>query len=154
MLSHKPKLNIEALQLAKEKLELKNDVTIWTRHAVHIGGRYHYYRDNKHFITVARMGVLNMTKTVWHELTHAQQVERLGEKAFAALYRAQLAELGLSPNSIASGKAIDLRYREMPLEKEADSNEKYAIKFPLIYEYAYLRKTVRGKSLQAVELDI
>jgi hypothetical protein len=48
----------------------------------------HYWRDGRHVVTISTyLGGDEANMTLWHELTHAVQTERVGEEKFWADYR-------------------------------------------------------------------
>lgn len=113
-----------ALDTARSDLGLKLDVRIifeklrGPRDAF-IAGRYtgvDIFHDWHNVWLNPNQTTASINATLWHELVHALQCERLGSyPRFDSLYRQQQLELGIP----YGGEGYFAAYRNMPLEAEA-----------------------------------
>jgi hypothetical protein len=106
----------EMIERAIAELEITGDVhvslSVGTRtFGTHRGGSHHSITLSK-LLSADQAG-----ETLWHELTHAAQSERLGDDTFERLYRMQNGGVG---------------YRGNRFEREARSNQKRHYSEPLI----------------------
>jgi hypothetical protein len=113
-----------AIAQAGELLGLEHPVRVFVRAYAWGEGRYIAFKDGEHRIGVAAdLPPRNASQVLWHELTHAQQVERLGgETAFDRLWCQQMRDMGLT--RLQAARATGRRYRRAALEVEAEANER------------------------------
>lgn len=144
-------IDYDAIDEARGILDIKCEVEIWWRYMRYASGRYHHRPNGKHRITISnwfKYYPLDASQILWHELTHAQQSERLGGgDAFADQYWAEFDEAGISRTAINYGKPLDKRIHEIPLELEAIANEVRADELQLV-------KWVRKKKLKTINYDM
>jgi len=117
-------VDMSAVAAAARALGLRHPVRVFIRRYTWGDGRYIGFVDGEHRVGVASdLSARRASRTLWHELTHALQVERLGdERTFWSLWWKQMRKLGLSRTQAA--RATSLRYRRAPLEAEAYRNER------------------------------
>lgn len=125
------KVNSEAVGEASAMLGLALPVRVFVRRYDWLGGRYIDLRDGVHRIGIASdLSPSRASSMLWHELTHALQVERLGSAAaFRELWWSDMQAAGLTRQQAqrAEGRA----YRRTPLEAEANANERLHRQFML-----------------------
>jgi hypothetical protein len=97
-------------------------------------GRYVDRRDGKHRISVAGdISAAEASRTIWHELVHASQIEKLGGVAkYDERETRELIEKGISEEDLRRGRIPFRRYRRIFLEREAEALAREFCKdFPL-----------------------
>lgn len=127
----------DAVREAGRILGLEHPVRVFICAYVWGDGRYYVsFKDEAHRVGVAAdLSFRSASRVLWHELTHAVQVERLGsEEAFRALWWQQMHDLGLSRQEAA--RATGRRYRRAGLEVEARVNERRHRKLALAHRRA------------------
>jgi hypothetical protein len=118
------RVDTDAMDQASAALGLLLDVRVFVRRYEYPSGRYIGVRGGVHHIGVDRdLSAPDASRTLWHELTHALQAERLGgHKAFERQWWAEMREIGLSRRQ--ASRASGRRYRRTALEAEAARNER------------------------------
>jgi hypothetical protein len=124
-------LDLEAVNDARSALGIKAPVAILIRAYTHLDGRYIGFKGGAHRIGIDRdLPARVASRVVWHELTHASQVERLGSLGdWAARWDGEMKALGLTKQQ--SSRASARRYNRAPLEREARANERRFRRFRL-----------------------
>ena len=114
----------DAVAQAARMLGLRHPVRVFVRRYEWGLGRYIALIDGEHRIGVAADLSPGMaSRVLWHEMTHARQIERLGgQRKFDAVWREQMRGLGMTPMQAA--RATGRRYRRAPLEREAEQYER------------------------------
>ena len=114
----------DAVAQASLMLGLKHPVRVFVRRYEWGLGRYIAFIDGEHRIGIASdLSPRKASQVLWHEMTHAHQVERLGSKQnFDGVWRQQMHALGLTRKQAA--RATGRRYRRAPLEREAEQHER------------------------------
>jgi hypothetical protein len=117
-------IDIDAVAEAEALLGLRSPVRVFIRRYEWLDGRYIALRDGVHHVGVAHdLSARAASKTVWHELTHALQAERLGgERAFRQQWWAEMRAAGVSRPKALRGEGR--AYRRTALEVEARANER------------------------------
>ena len=117
-------VDTEAIDRARKLLGIAGPVRVAIRRFTWGSGRYVALRNGTHHISVASdLSPRAASRTLWHELTHALQVETLGgEVAFTQQWWAEMDALGLSRHDAA--RARGRRYARAPLERAARANER------------------------------
>jgi hypothetical protein len=114
----------DALRGAPAMLGIVLPVRVFVLRYTWVGGRYIDLRNGEHRIGVASdLSAALASRTIWHELTHALQVERYGDVAvFWESWWAEMREAGLTRRQ--AQRAEGRRYRRTRLEAEATANER------------------------------
>jgi hypothetical protein len=109
---------------AGRQLGLTMPVRVLVRSYRHLSGRYIGLRDGVHHIGLASdLSARSASRVLWHELTHAAQVERLGgHAAFTKRWWAEMKAAGLTTRQ--ASRAETRGYGRTPLEREARANER------------------------------
>ena len=119
------RFDVDRAAMAKvgEMLGLEHPVGVFIRGYTWGNGRSIAFTDGQHRIGVAAdLSPRRASRVLWHEMTHALQVEREGsEKAFLSLWHKQMRDLGLT--RMQAAHATGRRYRRAGLEVEAEANE-------------------------------
>jgi hypothetical protein len=114
----------ERVDEAARQLGLTMPVRVFVRGYAYYTGRYIGLRDGVHHIGVSSFLPARLaSRALWHELTHAAQVERLGsDAAFTTRWWAEMAAAGLTRRQASRGEGR--AYDRTPLESEARANER------------------------------
>ncbi|MEA2493269.1 MAG: hypothetical protein QOJ29_1180 [Thermoleophilaceae bacterium] len=114
----------DSVQQAAHMLGLTHRVRVYVRRYEWLGGRYIALVDGEHRIGVASdLSAREASRALWHELTHARQVEQLGgAEEFSTRWWREMSELGLT--RVEAALADSRRYRSAPLEAEAKVGER------------------------------
>lgn len=81
------KVDPEALELAELRLSLQHPVKVRVAPLAKETGRYRGLKDGKHQITLDKhQCAWEAGASLWHELTHAQQLEQDGEDFWPAYH--------------------------------------------------------------------
>jgi hypothetical protein len=114
----------ERVDDAARQLGLTMPVRVFVRGYRHYTGRYIGLHDGVHHIGVSSYLPARLaSRALWHELTHAAQVEQLGgEAAFTTRWWAEMAAAGLTRRQASRGEGR--AYDRTPLEREARVNER------------------------------
>jgi hypothetical protein len=121
------RIDPDGLRRACNYLGLEADVKLLIRKTKALG-RYVAWRDGVHIISLnSRMTPGDADLVVWHELTHARQVERCGSHMlFDALWQRQMVKAGFAENRFDRATELDQDefelYTQAPFEREADEN--------------------------------
>ncbi len=93
-------INVEAIEIACRLLGVEEPVTIRPTRGRNVIGCHRYTIGRKgHRITWSRAYSLGrQSETLWHELTHAAQVESLGPEEFYAQKRFEQRSVGYKRN--------------------------------------------------------
>lgn len=115
------------LRRACDLLGLRKPVEVQLTYLDHQEGRYLLLDQARgcHRIQLdARLPIQRASWALWHELTHALQLERLdcSHRWFLDCYRAQLAKVGLAGLDLDAPEAEQYRERilSIPMEREAE----------------------------------
>ena len=124
-----------SLDAARSKLRIRRPIRVIVTAEQGRSGSYEAQRDGHHHITVnPNLSPLQASRTIWHELTHAAQVERLGDDGFDVVYDRELRRIGLTDADLdveqLSDEQLNLYY-ENRLEREAYKAEKQAFIYPI-----------------------
>lgn len=152
-------LDAEIVHQAKRGFHIRDPlmvVTMWSLDTItqdheNTCGLYRAWLNGTHIIYVKDQGCVESTRTLWHEMTHVQQAERLGSYArFIAERIHQKREAGITP-LLWDGFEYRRRYNQMPQELEANVNAHALIAepdMPLAYHI-----NSPGKLIQSVLID-
>ena len=112
----------DALEEARRMFGLRRKVRVYHRAFKRMEGSYDGLNEyGEHMIAIAvDLRSDYASRTLWHELWHAAQAERMGYAEFMDTYETQRMTNGVSWNEVYKGSGSALRaYRAMPLEEEA-----------------------------------
>lgn len=118
-----------ALERACATLGVRRPVTVLATSQRFTSGRYLGVRDGRHRITLrARLTVVEASRTLWHELTHALQRERYScDFLYFCDYTRELAR----PRRLGRAHTVDPLYDLNPFEVEAEANVRLHESLPL-----------------------
>jgi hypothetical protein len=118
--------DVDTAELAKActVLAIALPVRVVLRSFKYRSGRYTGTRGGKHVITLdAMLSPRKANRILWHELTHAAQVERLGGyERWNERWWNEMRHQGLTREQAL--RAETRRYSQTPLEQEARDNER------------------------------
>lgn len=119
----------DALERACTVLGVRRPVTVLATSQRHTSGRYLGMRGGRHRITLrARLTVVEASRTLWHELTHALQRERYScDFLYFCDYSRELSR----PRSLGRAHTVDPLYDLSPFEVEAEANVRLHEEMPL-----------------------
>jgi hypothetical protein len=140
-----------AITRAKRKLGISKPVRFRSTSSLDIYEGYHLWEEGKHIVLMAKgMGSKLANQIIWHELTHALQLERdygCDWQAWDRDYQVGMIDLGcfefededqdewrptVLPGEIGYRDWLSV-YAQHPMEAEALKNERYlAWRYPLV----------------------
>lgn len=118
-------LRPSAVLQAVELLKLTKPVEIKWAQGTRTRGR-HRFRQGTHIITLSTYwDAVQVSKTLWHELIHAAQVERLGWEEYCRKYRmysgwGYSASYVVNPFEVQARKGAELGHRKVVLTNGID----------------------------------
>ena len=93
-------INVRSIKIAARLLGIERDIKIRTTRGYRRIG-CHRLRDGQHYITFSTsQNPEDQSKTLWHELTHAAQVDQLGRDEYYKRYRMQQRSVGYKENAL------------------------------------------------------
>jgi hypothetical protein len=126
----------EALELARSRLGIQDPVVVSIVHYKDpdIHGRYVDHRSGKHRISLAHDNTVKQaSRSLWHELVHARQVELLGFEKWDARWQDEMQRQGISQTDARQGAGKIRKYRRTFLEREAELLAKeFSSQYPLV----------------------
>lgn len=80
------------------------------------------FRPECHRIGVdGRIGAVRASRSLWHEMIHAQQIEKLGSlEAFDRRWHRQMKDAGITRQQLRDENYSSCRYARAPFEEEAE----------------------------------
>lgn len=116
------KIDKEALAKACDHVGVARDARVIIRR-LHGAGHYVGTRKNVHLITLnPYLHISEAEKTVWHELVHAAQAERIGsQQLYDLLYTRQVEKAGIKAEAFSRAFSPEevKAYKTIPFENEA-----------------------------------
>lgn len=124
-------VDLRRLVYAVDRCGLEEPVEVCIEQGTSDTGGYEF-TGRVHRITVsAELSALEASRTLWHELAHAAQVERYGVDEFDRIYDEEVERIQLDEASPDERNSI---YYENRLEREARKVEKQAHIYPLCFK--------------------